>query len=77
MRKIILPLLVTLTSLSACKQEPDFDQRFAQTREKIDARAAAIDRELDIAASDAAAAHADAPEESQPTKTAPRANAKP
>jgi len=71
MRRLTLPLLIVLAALAACKQEPDFDQRFDQTRQKIDARAAAIDRELDAAASDAAVAHAGEPTGDQPCESAP------
>ncbi len=58
MHRMLPPALILLAALSGCRQEPDFDQRYRQTQQKIDAKAAAIDRELDAAASDAAAAGA-------------------
>ena len=40
--------LIALLSLLAtgCSREPDFDQRYAETQRRLEARAKAIDREL-------------------------------
>lgn len=45
-----------LLSLAACKQQPDFDQRYQDAQRKLDARSVVIEGELSAAQSDAAAA---------------------
>ncbi|MBS0482287.1 MAG: hypothetical protein JSR96_09065 [Proteobacteria bacterium] len=50
--------------LAACRQEPDFDDRYKAAQQQIDARGVAIDKEIETGApvtSDAATATAAAP----------------
>jgi len=55
--RLIAPLIALLL-VAGCRQEPGFDERYRQTRERLEQKASAIDRELDVAASDAAQAEA-------------------
>ena len=49
--------LFVLVLMSACKAEPSFDERYARTQQRLEARAAEIDRQVASgAASDAAPA---------------------
>lgn len=47
-----------LLALTACKQEPTFDERFDAAQKKLEAKTKAIDQELSVAASEGAAAEA-------------------
>lgn len=38
--------LLLLMAASACRQEPDFDQRYADAQRKLEARSAEIERDL-------------------------------
>ncbi len=44
-----------LLAVTACKQEPTFDERFDATQKSLEAKAKAIDQELSVAASEGAA----------------------
>lgn len=48
--------VLALILLAACKREPDFDTRYKAAEQQLQASSAAIDRELNAAQSDAAAA---------------------
>jgi len=54
MRRLFAVLALVL--LAACKREPDFDTRYKAAEQQLQASSAAIDRELDAAQGDAAAA---------------------
>lgn len=43
--RALLPLLL----LAACHQEPDFDQRYAETQKQLEKKAAEIDRAVSAA----------------------------
>ena len=58
MRRLIVSLLLLL---AAYQREKSFDERYKAAQEKLAGKSAAIDRELDAAASDAAAADAVVP----------------
>lgn len=47
--------LVMVAALAGCSK-PSFDERYSSARQQLDKKAVAIDRELDAASSDAAAA---------------------
>lgn len=51
-----LALLIGLLVLAGCRREPSFDERYKAAQQRLDAKAAAIDRELTDSGSDAAAA---------------------
>lgn len=38
--------LLVLIMLAACKAEPSFDERYAQTQQRLETRAAEIDRQI-------------------------------
>lgn len=54
MRRIAL-VAMGLAVLGGCGEQRSFDERYRQAQTRLDVRAAAIDQELDHAASDAAA----------------------
>ena len=63
MRRARTGWVVLALLLGGCgRQQPDFDERYATARQKLEASAAAIDHELaaSASASDAAAASTDA-----------------
>jgi hypothetical protein len=49
------PIALCLALLAGCNREPDFDQRFKAAGERLETKAAAIDKELDAAQREAAA----------------------
>ena len=44
-RRLIPPMALVLL-LAACQREPSFDDRYAATQTKLDAKAAEIDRQV-------------------------------
>lgn len=60
MRRATIALLM-LTALGACRQEQDFDARYQQAQTRLEGKARAIDQEIAVAASDAAAANVPPP----------------
>lgn len=56
MRWVVLIALLA----AGCRQEPSFDERYAQTQRKLEAKASTIDAELAASASDAAAVESEA-----------------
>ncbi len=61
---LIVPLLLSLT---ACKDEPDFDARFDQAAREIDARARAMDADIEELDAAAAAGSESLPRTDKPT----------
>lgn len=41
-----IPLFTLALLLAACQREPGFDERYAATQKKLEAKAAEIDRQL-------------------------------
>lgn len=41
-----IPFITTALLLAACQREPDFDERYAATQKKLEAKAAEIDRQM-------------------------------
>jgi hypothetical protein len=50
--------IALLLTLAACQREQTFDERFAETSSRLEAKAGAIERELAVSASEAGAAEA-------------------
>lgn len=65
--------LAVLAALAGCQREQSFDERFAETSSRLEAKAEAIEQELAVAASEAGAAEAIASESADSASGTPRA----
>ncbi len=61
-------LILCVLLLAGCKEPRSFDEQYAETQRKLEAKASGIDRELDAAASDAALVEAIATPSSAPSR---------
>lgn len=53
-----LAVVLTALALAGCRNEPDFDERYAKAQRELAEKSAAMDRELSVTASEAASPEA-------------------